>query len=402
MTKNLAQRIAVTLGALLLVRLGEFIPLPGVNVEVWEILTRGQGSGVGAIFGASSGSARRLAIFALGLQPYVTAAVLVQLATIVSRRLRAHARAAEGGRAAMVRYARYLTVVLTALQALGVANALQQVDGVVTMPGALFIASTMLTLTGGTLFLAWVAEQITLRGIGNGIALILLVGIVTEIPAAIAYALELMRQYRVTSGQLAAVVPIVVAVTAAVVTMELARRRLPLRFSAREIGSRKIDARSSDLVLKLNPAGVIPVLLASFVMSILIAVIGFFVGFDSGLVAQLRPAGTVYLILYAALIVFCTFLYTASVLDPEETTERLKLLGGRLATVEPGEATADYLDRTVSRTALLGAVYLALVCLLPDILISYARLPLYFGGTALLIVVCTLLDLDAQFRAGRK
>jgi preprotein translocase subunit SecY len=398
MTPGLAERITWTISALLLFRWGEWIPLPGVNPEAWEFFTQVQGSGIAAVFGVSSGGGRRLAMFALGLGPYVSAAVLVQLATIFSSRLRATARDGARGRTAMVRYARYLATLLAAAQAWGVANGLEHVSGVVTIPGALFIVSTVTTLTGGTMFLAWLAEQITARGIGNGIALILFAGVVTEIPAALAYAIELMRQYRTSDTQVVAVVLIMIAVTAAVVAVELARRKLPILYSARQIGLRKFDARLSYLSVKLNPAGIVPVLLASFVMSMFVAVVGFFAGFESRWVEQLRPAGPVYLILYALLIIFCTFFYTASVLDPEESADKLKTLGGRLETIEPGEPSAAYLDRVISRTALLGGVYLALVCLLPAMLINYAYVPLYFGGTALLITVCTVLDLTTELR----
>jgi preprotein translocase subunit SecY len=307
MTASLAQRIALTIGALLLFQLGEYIPLPGVNPDAWAVLAHGQGSGIAGMLAASSGGVRRLAIFALGLVPYVSAAVLVQLATIVSRRLRARARDGERGRAAMVRYARYLTVLLTAFQAWGVANGLERVNGVVTHPGPLFVLSTVLTLTGGTMFLVWLAEQITARGIGNGIALILLTGIVTELPREIATALEFMRQYRVGSEQIDAVALIVVAVTAVAVAIELARRRLPVIYSARAVGTRQLAERKADLSLKLNPAGIVPVLLASFLMSVLVAMLGFFAGFDLPLIAQLRPGNPVYLVLYPLLIIFCTF-----------------------------------------------------------------------------------------------
>ena len=273
MTSQLAQRIALTIGALLLFRLGSYIPLPGVNPEAWEILTRSQGGGVAAVFGASSGGARRLAIFALGIIPYVSAAVLVQLATIFSRRLRARAREGERGRAAMVRYARYLTVLLTAFQAWGVADGLEHVSGVVAAPGPLFIVSTVITLTGGTLFLAWLAEQITARGVGNGVALILFAGIVTDIPASIAYALEAMRQTGAPGSEIILVLLIVIAVTAAVVTIELARRRLPVRYAARDAGARRLDERESNLSIKLNPAGIVPVLLASFVAGAMLSIV---------------------------------------------------------------------------------------------------------------------------------
>jgi preprotein translocase subunit SecY len=400
MTSDLAKRVALTIGALLLVRLGTWLPLPGVNPEAWEILTRSQGTGVAAVFGASSSGAKRLAIFALGILPYVSAAVLVQLATIFSRQLRATARDGERGREKIVRYARYLTVLLTVFQAWGIAQGLEQVNGVVAAPGPLFTVSTLITLTGGTMFLAWLAEQITARGIGNGIALILFAGLVTDMPASIASALEVLRQTWEPSSKIIVVLLIVIIVTAAVVAMELARRRLPVRYAARQVGTREVDEREAHLSIKLNPAGIVPVLLATFVLSMLWVMLGFFAGFDSGLLlAQLRPPSATYLTLFAVLTVICTLFYTASVLDPEESAERLKILGGRLAGVEPGEATADYLDRTVSRTALVGAVYLALVVLLPEILTSYAHVPLYFSGLGLLITVCTILDLAAQFRA---
>ncbi|MBV8755145.1 MAG: preprotein translocase subunit SecY [Hyphomicrobiales bacterium] len=399
MTPALAQRIAVTIGALLLFRLGEYIPLPGVNPEAWAMLTHGEGGGIAGFFAASSAGVRRLAIFALGLVPYVSAAVLVQLATIVSRRLRARARDGEPGRAAMVRYARYVTVLLTALQALGVANGLEHVNGVVAHPGLPFVLSTVVTLTGGTMFLVWLADQITTRGIGNGIALILLTGLVTELPREIATALEFMRQYRVASEQLVAVTLIVVAVTAVVAVVELARRRLPILYSARAIGGRQLHEQKSDLSLKLNPAGIVPVLLASFVMSVLVAGLGFFAGFESSLVAQLRAGSAIHLVLYALLIIFCTFFYTAFVLDPEESADSLGKLGGSLPGIAAGEPTAACLDRIVSRTTLIGAIYLALVCLLPDLLMRFLQVPVYFGGTALLIAVCALIDLRAQFQA---
>jgi len=265
----------------------------------------------------------------------------------------------------------------------------------------LFRLSTVVTLTGGTMFLVWLAEQITARGIGNGIALILLTGIVTELPVEIARALEFMRQYRVASEQILAVALIVIAVTTVVVALELARRRLPVRYAARPVGTRQLDERKSDLSLKLNPAGIVPVLLASFLLSVLVAVLGFFIGFESSIVAQLRPAGPTYLVLYALLIILCTFFYTASVLDPDESAENLRRLGGSLPGIAPGEPTAACLDLIVSRTTLIGAIYLALVCLLPDILIRTLQVPVYFGGTALLITVCALIDLRAQFRAER-
>jgi preprotein translocase subunit SecY len=400
MTPDLARRIAVTLGALLLYRLGQIIPLPGIDPVAWEMISRSQGHGAAGAIAVLSG-VRRISLLALDIVPYISAAIIVQLATMVSGRLRALAREGERGRRRMVRAARYLTVVLTVFQAWGIASALEHVGGVVTNPGPVFVLSTIVTLTGGTLFLVWLAELITARGIGNGIAVILLVGIATQVTQAVAQTIELTRQGILSTQLIGVLLVVVVAVTAAVVVMELARRRLPIRYAGRQVGARALGERSSDLALKLNPAGIVPILLASFVLSMLVAVGGFFIGFDSGLVAHLRPGTLSHLVVFALLIVFCTFLYTASVLDPEEAAERLERLGGAIPDIPPGEATAAFLDRVVSRMTVLGAVYLALVVLLPEILVAFARVPFYFGGAGLLVAVCTVIDLAEQFRAWR-
>jgi preprotein translocase subunit SecY len=320
---------------------------------------------------------------------------------MVSRRVRTVGRAGERGRMRLVRAARILTALLTAFQAWGIANALEHVGSVVTHPGPLFVLSTVVTLTGGTLFLAWLAEVITARGIGNGIALILFAGTVIHVPEGVAFTLELGRQGILSTQLMGVLLVVVVAVTAVVVAMELARRRVAIRYAGRQAGARTLEERASDLSLKLNPAGIVPMLLASFVLSILVAVGGFFAGFESGLVAHLRPGTLAHLIVFAILIVFCTFLYTASVLDPEEAAERLKTLGGTIPDTPPGEATAAFLDRVVSRTTVIGAVYLALIVLLPEILVTVARVPFYFGGIGLLVAVCTVIDLAAQARAWR-
>jgi preprotein translocase subunit SecY len=380
MTQDLAQRVAVTIGALLVYRLGQYIPLPGIDAGAWAAISRIQGNGVVGAVTVLPGI-RRMAMFALGIVPYVSAAVFVQLATIVSRPLRAIARDGERGRRRMVRYARYLTVLLTAFQAWGIASALERVGGVVANPGPLFVVSTVVTLTGGTMFLVWLADQITARGIGNGIALILLTGTVTQIPEAIAVTMELGRQGVLSTQQIGVLLLVVLAVTALVVTMELARRRVPVRYPARQVGSRHLDERLSDLSLKLNPAGVVPVLLASFLLAVLVGVGGLLGGFESGFVAQLRPGRTTFLIVYGVLIVFCTFLYAASVLDPDEAAEQLKKSGGGVPGIAPGEKTAAHLDHIVSRTIVVGAAYLALVCLLPEILVRSAAVPFFSAAS---------------------
>jgi preprotein translocase subunit SecY len=399
MTQDLAQRVAFTIGALLIYRLGQYVPLPGIDPEAWAVISRSQGSGVIGAISTLSGT-RRMAILALGILPYISAAVLVQLATIVSRRVRALSREGERGRRVMVSSARYLTLLLTVIQAWGIAGALAQVGSVVARPGPLFVLSTVVTLSGGTMFLVWLAEQITARGIGNGIAVILLAGIVTQVPEAIAYTLELGRQGVLSTQQIGVLLLVVLAVTALVVAMELARRQLPIRYPERQVGSRKLDERVSDLSLKLNPAGIVPLLLASLVLTMLVSLGSLIAGYDSGLVGWLRPGGLSYLIVYAALTVFCTFFYTAFVLDPEAAAEGLAGLGGTVPGIEPGEATAAYLDHIVSRTTVVGAAYLALICLLPEILVRLLPVPFYFGGVALLVAVCTIIDLAAQVRAG--
>jgi preprotein translocase subunit SecY len=399
-TEELARRIAITVGALLLYRLGTYVPLPGVDPTIWDQIFRAEAGGIlGSLNLMAGGGIHRMAIFALNVMPYLTAAIFLQLVMMVSRRLRALARTGEDGRASIERSTRTLAVVLSALQSLGIAFGLEGVPGLVAYPGWLFVTSTVITLTGGTLFLVWLSSQITLRGIGNGIALLLATGIVTQLPATVAGALELGRMGMVSGNALVAVAATVIVATAFVVVIELARRRIPVEYAARP-GPSPARAGRSDLSLKLNPAGVIPVFLTSFFLGAPAAV-GTFIGLGGS--SSLGLSRPLYLILYAALIILFAFLYTAFVLDPEDAAENLRKRGGTIPGIEPGEPTAAYLDETVSRSATIGAIYLALICLLPEFLISTSAVPFYFGGTSLLLVVCTCLDLVAQVQgyAGR-
>jgi preprotein translocase subunit SecY len=395
MTDDLVRRIGLTLGALLLYRLGTYIPLPGIDAVVWEQIFRTQAGGVlGSLDLFAGGGVHRLAIFALNILPYVTAALILQLAMIVPQRLRTLAREGERGRAIIERRTRILATVLTALQALGIAVGLEGMRGVVAYPGWLFILSTVITLTGGMLFLVWLSSQITLRGIGNGVAVLIFAGIVAELPATIAQTLELGRQGLLPGNFLPALVLLVIAVITFVVVMERARRRIPIVYAARP-GAASMPERRSDLSIKLNPAGVIPVTLASFFLTMMAALTIFFGGRIPPWLGAGRP---LYLILYAALIILLAFLYTAFVLDPEDAADSLKRYGGAIPDIAPGEPTAAHLDQTVSRTTMLGAAYLTLVCLLPQIMIAATAVPFYFGGPSLLIVVGTALDLMAQVR----
>jgi preprotein translocase subunit SecY len=326
----------------------------------------------------------------------------MQLATVVSRRARALKNQGERGRRIINRRTLYLTALLAALQAYGIAGALAGVPNLIANPGWPFVISTTATLAGGTLFLAWLCEQITVRGIGNGIALILLTGIVAELPRATAGTLELSRQGILSSNFLIALSAMIVAVTGFIVLMERARRRLAIQYPERQVGARTIAGRSSCLPVKLNAAGVVPVVLASWLMVVLTAVAYFAArqgpGWPATIAAQLQHGRPAYLILNAVFIVLCVYFYTAFVLDPDEIAENLKKHGGCILAIEPGAATAEHVDYVVSRTTTIGAAYLALVCLIPDILIYYTAVPFSFGGPSLLIVVCAILDLDLQVR----
>lgn len=401
MTSELKRRIAFTLGALLVYRLGLFIPLPGIDLSVWTQIFRAQSGGVlGNLFWG--GGLHRLAIFALNIMPYISAAVILQLATIISRKFAALKKQGERGRQIIDRRTRYLTVLLAALQASAVAVALEGVAGLVAYPAWLFVMSTVITLTGGTMSLVWLSEQISLRGIGNGVALILVAGIVTELPGTIAGTLELGRQGLLSGSLLVALLMMVVAVTGFIALMQRAQRRFLIQYPERRVGPHMIEGRSSYLTLRLNTAGVIPVVLASWLLLVPIAFAIFSAGQGPGwlttIATRLEHGRPLYLILYAILIVLCTFFYTAFVFDPEETAESLKGRGGFIQGIEPGEATAEHIDYVVSRTAVIGSAYLALVCLIPEVLISSAAVPFYFGGTSLLIVVSTILDLEAQIQ----
>ena len=403
--EELMRRVAVTLGALLVYRLGVHIPLPGIDPSVWTAIFRAGAGKAAGPFALFAGGGGRFGICALGIVPYISAAVIMQLATIVSRKVRALKNQGERGRRIINRRTLYLTALLAALQAYGIVGGLASVPSVVANPGWPFVISTVATLTGGTLFLAWLCEQITVRGIGNGIALILLTGIVAELPRATAGALELGRQGVLSNNLLIALTATIVAATGFIILMERARRRLAIQYPRRQVGDRTIAGRSSYLPVKLNAAGVIPVVLASWLMVVLTGVAtmaaGPGPGWPASIAAQLQHGRPLSMILNAVFIVLCVYFYTAFVLDPDETAESLKKHGGSIAAIEPGAATAEHVDYVVSRTTAIGAAYLALVCLIPDILIYFAAVPFYFGGPSLLIVVCAILDLDLQVRGER-
>jgi preprotein translocase subunit SecY len=392
MTPELTRRIWFTLGALLVFRLGTFIPLPGIAASAWEQIFQSQAGGtLGMANLLSGGAIHRLAIFALGLVPYVSAAVILQLLPIISKRLRALRTQGERGRRTIELYTRALTVLLAMLQAYGIAVALESVTTLVAEPGWFFRVTTVLTLTGGVMALVWLSEWITARGLGNGVTLILFAGIVAEVPAGIAAILEFGRSGFFSGGMILALLASAVAFTALIVAVERARRRLPIVH---------IQRAGSDphwhLPFKLNSAGVMPAILASWLLFVPTAIADWVVPEYSG--GLLADNGPLVLTTYAILIVGCSFFYTAYLIDPDAAAETLMRQSALIEGVSPGEPTAEHIDGVMTRLTMIGAVYLALVYVVPAAMIGALRLPFYFGGASLLIVVCAILDLEHHIR----
>ncbi|ADH88778.1 preprotein translocase, SecY subunit [Ancylobacter novellus DSM 506] len=398
---ELKKRIWFTLGALLVYRLGTYIPMPGINPDALADVFRTAQQGIIGLFNMFSGGAvSRMAIFALNIMPYISASIIIQLLTTVSPTLEALKKEGEAGRKQINQYTRYLTVVLAVFQSYGIAVGLEGSGAVVSDPGWFFRISTVITLTGGTMFLMWLGEQITSRGIGNGISLIIFAGIVAELPSAIANTLELGRQGALSTGIILAVILMAVAVIMFIVFMERAQRRLLIQYPKRQVGNKVYEGQSSHLPLKLNTSGVIPPIFASSLLLIPTTVASFMQGSGPGwlttvttLIGHGQP---LFMLLYVLLIVFFCFFYTAIVFNPTETADNLKKHGGFIPGIRPGERTAEYIDYVLTRITVIGAAYLAIVCLFPEILISYAAVPFYFGGTSLLIVVSVTMDTVAQ------
>ncbi|MDP8919730.1 MAG: preprotein translocase subunit SecY [Pseudomonadota bacterium] len=399
---ELKKRIWFTLGALIVYRLGTYIPLPGINPEALAQSFQNASGGVLGLFNMFSGGAvERMAIFALNIMPYISASIIVQLLTSVLPSLEALKKEGEAGRKILNQYTRYLTVMLAVFQSWGIAVGLQSSGTIVEAPGPFFLISTVITLTGGTMFLMWLGEQITSRGIGNGTSLIIFAGIVANLPSAIAGTLELGRQGAISTGLIIGVIVMAVAIIYFVVFMERAQRRLLINYPKRQVGNRMYEGQTSFLPLKLNTSGVIPPIFASSLL-LLPATIASFqsnadgTGFVATLTAYLGHGRPAYMFLYAALIAFFAFFYTAIVFNPTETADNLKKQGGFIPGIRPGERTADFIDQVLTRITVLGAIYLVIICLIPELLVSYAALPFYFGGTSLLIVVSVTMDTVAQ------
>ncbi len=399
----LKKRIWFTLGALLVYRLGTYIPLPGINPEALASAFSQQQNGIVGLFNMFSGGAvGRMAIFALGIMPYISASIIVQLLTSIIPSLEALKKEGEAGRKIINQYTRYGTVLLAVMQAYGISVGLEGGTNIVHDPGLFFRISTVITLTGGTLFLMWLGEQITSRGIGNGISLIIFAGIVAGLPHALAGMLELGRQGARSGWVILMVVVVAVAAIAFIVYMERAQRRLIIQYPKRQVGNRMFQGESSHLPLKLNTAGVIPPIFASSLLLLPATIANFSAGTGPSwfqtVVAVLGHGQPLYMVLYAAMIIFFCFFYTAIVFNPTDTADNLKKHGGFIPGIRPGQRTAEYIDHVLTRITVVGAVYLVVVCLLPEFLISATGVPFYFGGTSLLIVVNVTMDTVSQIQ----
>jgi len=402
--EDLKKRIWFTIGALLVYRLGTYIPLPGINPDAFAQAFSSQSKGVLGMFNMFAGGAvQRMAIFALGIMPYISASIIMQLMTSVIPSLETLKKEGEQGRKIINQYTRYGTVLLALIQAYGISIGLEGGNGIVNDPGMFFRISTVVTLVGGTMFLMWLGEQITARGIGNGISLIIFSGIVAGLPRAISGTLELGRTGALSTGLILAIIVLAIIVIALIVFFERAQRRLLIQYPKRQVGNRMFQGDTSHLPLKLNTSGVIPPIFASSLLLLPATVAGFsqstnLPAWASTILASLGHGQPLYMIFYAGMIVFFAFFYTAIVFNPKDTADQLKKHSGFIPGYRPGERTAEYIDYVLTRITVIGAIYLVLVCLLPEFLISATGVPFYLGGTSLLIVVSVTLDTVAQIQ----
>ncbi len=402
---ELKKRLWFTLCALLVYRLGTYIPLPGIDPQALaSFMQQNQGGILGMFNMFSGGAAGRMAIFALNIFPYISAAIIVQLLTAVSPHLAQLKKEGESGRKQINQYTRYGTVFLAAIQGYGIAVGLQSGGGLVTNPGWFFVFTTVITLVGGTVFLMWLGEQITARGVGNGISLIIFAGIIAELPGQIAGTLELSRQGAISAGLIILMFFGAIAMIGFIVFMERAQRRLLVQYPKRQMGNKMFQGDSSHLPLKLNTAGVIPPIFASSLLLAPITIAGFSgAGAPDWLntvTALLGPGQPLFLLLFTAGIIFFAFFYTAIVFNPEDTADNLKKYGGFIPGIRPGARTAEYIDYVLTRITVVGSIYLAIVCVLPFLLNpGSGNAPYAFGGTSLLIVVSVTMDTVSQIQS---
>ena len=402
---DLKRRLWFLLGALVVYRIGTFIPVPGIDPLVLEEMFKTQQNGILGMFNMFSGGAlSRFSVFALGIMPYISASIIVQLMTTVSPHLEALKKEGESGRRKITQYTRYGTLFLAIFQALGISIALESQSGLVLEAGLQFRLISVTTLTAGTMFLMWLGEQITERGLGNGISIIIFAGIAAGLPSAIGGTLELTRTGAFSIPLVLLLFVGVILVTALVVFVERGQRKILVNYAKRQVGKMVVGGQSSHLPLKLNMAGVIPPIFASSIILFPATLAGWFgsnpnMGWLKDIGSSLSPGQPIYVLLYALAILFFCFFYTALVFNPKETADNLKKSGAFVPGIRPGDQTARYIDKVLTRLTLVGAIYITLVCLLPEFMILKWNVPFYFGGTSLLIIVVVTMDFMAQVQA---
>jgi preprotein translocase subunit SecY len=402
---ELKSRLLFVLGALVVYRLGAHIPVPGIDPDVLAKLFESQSGGILGMFNMFSGGAlSRFTVFALGIMPYISASIIMQLLTVVSPQLEQLKKEGEAGRRQITKYTRYGTVFLAVFQALGISIALEGQPGLVLDPGLMFRFTTVITLVSGTMFLMWLGEQITERGIGNGISIIIFAGIVAGLPHAVLSTLELARTGAFAIPLVLFLFAATILVTAFVVFVERGQRKITVNYAKRQVGRKVFGGQTTHLPLKLNMAGVIPPIFASSIILFPATMAGWFGSSDSmtwlkDIGSTLSPGQPLYIMFFATAIIFFCFFYTALVFNPKETADNLKKSGAFVPGIRPGDQTAKYIDRIMARLTLAGALYITAVCLLPEFLILKFNVPFYFGGTSLLIIVVVTMDFMTQVQA---
>ena len=401
---ELRQRLFFLIGALIVYRIGTYIPVPGIDPNALQNFFEEQSGTILSMFNMFSGGAlERLSIFALGIFPYISCSIVMQLASATTPALKELKKEGESGRRKITQYTRYGTVFLAAFQSFGASIALQN-QGVVVNPGFNFLFTACVTLTTGTMFLMWLGEQITERGIGNGISMIILASIISGLPSAIGGTLELANTGEISSALVLILLILIVAVTTFVVYVERGQRRIPVNYAKKQQGRRMMQGQSTHLPFKINMSGVIPPIFASSIILFPATIASWFgtsEGFDwlQNIAASLAPGQPIYILLYAGLIMFFCFFYTSLVFDSKDTADNLQRSGAFMPGIRPGRQTAEYIDKVLTRLTYLGGLYIMLVCLIPEFMILYFRVPFYFGGTSLLIIVVVAMDFMAQLQA---
>ena len=404
---DLRKRLIFLVLALVVYRLGAHIPVPGIDPEELAKLFQSQAGGILGLFNMFSGGAlSRFTVFALGIMPYISASIIMQLMSVVSPTLEALKKEGEAGRRKITQYTRYGTVVLAIVQAIGISVALESQPGLVIDPSLMFRFTTVVSLVTGTMFLMWLGEQITERGLGNGISIIIFAGIVAGLPGALAGLFELVRTGSMSALAMLFIIVLVVLVTAFVVFVERGQRRILVNYAKRQVGNKIYQGQTSHLPLKLNMAGVIPPIFASSIILFPATLTSWFSGGGDGgmrwlsdFAASLSPGQPLYIGLYASAIIFFCFFYTALVFNSKDTADNLKKSGALIPGIRPGDQTARYIDKILMRLTLVGAIYITLVCLLPEFLVLQYNVPFYFGGTSLLIIVVVTMDFMAQLQS---